>query len=199
MLDSSDYDCSICQSLLLDPVVGPCGHDFCAACILAWSAQSSKSALGCPLCRAPLPRELGVCVRLRETLEVLFPQKVAERRKELQERKSMVAAVSTGAHPAQRSLAAAAVRPSFGHPSRGPSRAAPHAADRGQAMLLASALPATASMSAGAVAPLAPAAAIPLGTWVPPVSLGFSLGWFDPSEGRRRRSLTARRRRMMAV
>lgn len=89
--DASRFECSICFALLLDPVVGRCGHDYCQRCLERWRA--SQHGLGrpfaCPLCRSLLggaPGEaLGVCVRLRETLELLFPEKMKERRQEVLE------------------------------------------------------------------------------------------------------------------
>lgn len=88
--DASQYECGICCNLLLEPVVGRCGHDFCRGCLERW--RSSQHQLGrpfaCPMCRSLLgsPGEpLGVCVRLRDTLQLLFPDKVKERMREAQE------------------------------------------------------------------------------------------------------------------
>eukprot|EP00198_Chlamydomonas_reinhardtii_P000762 XP_001690097.1 predicted protein [Chlamydomonas reinhardtii] len=42
--NASEFQCSICYELLLDPVVGSCGHDFCQGCIEEWKAQAAELA-----------------------------------------------------------------------------------------------------------------------------------------------------------
>ncbi|GIM04948.1 hypothetical protein Vretimale_9443, partial [Volvox reticuliferus] len=65
---------------------GSCGHDFCKHCIEEWkvSRQLVGQAVLCPICRAVLlpsaEQSFGVCIRLRETIEKLFPEQVAMRR-----------------------------------------------------------------------------------------------------------------------
>ncbi|GAX77678.1 hypothetical protein CEUSTIGMA_g5121.t1 [Chlamydomonas eustigma] len=88
----SAYDCSVCLSLLVDPVVGQCGHDFCKLCLDEWCIANSSSGMGvkCPLCRqfaiAPGVSSLGVCKRLQNLIESAFPKQVAIRRKEIETR-----------------------------------------------------------------------------------------------------------------
>ncbi|GAX83985.1 hypothetical protein CEUSTIGMA_g11410.t1 [Chlamydomonas eustigma] len=73
-----DFECTVCCDLLLDPVVAPCGHDMCLHCYLRWSQESSNA---CPLCRSPLPSDLGICLRLKRTIEnVCGERAVAKRR-----------------------------------------------------------------------------------------------------------------------
>lgn len=79
---ATEFECSICFDLLLDPVVGNCGHDFCKHCYEQW-LQASKRA-SCPICRKQLPRDLGVCVRLKNTIESLLPQRVRERKRQME-------------------------------------------------------------------------------------------------------------------
>ena len=84
-------DCSICHDVIVDPVMGPCGHDFCLACIKKWySTDSQQESVICPLCRAKLPEkytDMHRCIRLMNISEKLFPEKVRERRRnqEIQE------------------------------------------------------------------------------------------------------------------
>lgn len=62
------FDCAVCANLLLDPVVGPCGHDFCKECLESWrQAACSRGRRGnssCPICRKPLPNELGTSAKV---------------------------------------------------------------------------------------------------------------------------------------
>ena len=48
-----DYNCPICLDLLLEPVVGACGHEFCKECYTRWLARS-RAYPSCPLCRKVL-------------------------------------------------------------------------------------------------------------------------------------------------
>ncbi|XP_050349757.1 uncharacterized protein LOC126773151 isoform X2 [Nymphalis io] len=47
-LELSDVICSICQSILIEPVTLPCNHDFCQSC---FNRSIENNALCCPLCR----------------------------------------------------------------------------------------------------------------------------------------------------
>lgn len=84
--DPSDFECPICCDLLLDPIVGKCGHDFCKHCLEEWIASQAGPAT-CPLCRTVLCQEggerLGVCVRLKKWIERLFPEEIKQRRQEV--------------------------------------------------------------------------------------------------------------------
>eukprot|EP00775_Hariotina_reticulata_P011611 gene11611-11755_t len=85
--DASKWECGICYEILIDPVVGNCGHDFCRGCLDRWRAHQGRD-LKCPVCRGVFSDtgdKLGVCVRLREVVESLFPEKVAARRAELEQ------------------------------------------------------------------------------------------------------------------
>lgn len=48
-----DYNCPICLDLLLEPVVGACGHEFCKDCYTRW-LERSRAYPTCPLCREVL-------------------------------------------------------------------------------------------------------------------------------------------------
>ncbi|CAG9575953.1 unnamed protein product [Danaus chrysippus] len=47
-LELKDVICSICQSILIEPVTLPCYHDFCQSC---FNGSIENNALCCPLCR----------------------------------------------------------------------------------------------------------------------------------------------------
>ncbi|CAH2099756.1 unnamed protein product [Euphydryas editha] len=47
-LELNDVICSICQSILIEPVTLPCYHDFCQSC---FNRSIENNALCCPLCR----------------------------------------------------------------------------------------------------------------------------------------------------
>ena len=44
----ADFQCAICQGLVVAPHILPCSHRFCGACILQWIERSDT----CPTCRA---------------------------------------------------------------------------------------------------------------------------------------------------
>jgi len=73
----------VCSELLVDPVVSPCGHDLCKACYERWQ-RACTGLVVCPLCRAPMPSNLGVCLRLKNTIESLYPEASKQRQEELQ-------------------------------------------------------------------------------------------------------------------
>uniref|UniRef100_A0A7D9NLJ4 Uncharacterized protein n=1 Tax=Xenopus tropicalis TaxID=8364 RepID=A0A7D9NLJ4_XENTR len=51
-----ELSCSICLILYTDPVILPCGHNFCRGCIgAAWDSQGGSGAYSCPECRAEYP------------------------------------------------------------------------------------------------------------------------------------------------
>ncbi|PWA28166.1 hypothetical protein CCH79_00017960, partial [Gambusia affinis] len=52
---AQELSCPICLQLYNDPVVLPCGHNFCLACISksADSTDNGKEPLRCPECREP--------------------------------------------------------------------------------------------------------------------------------------------------
>ncbi|CAG4963218.1 unnamed protein product [Parnassius apollo] len=47
-LEITDVLCSICQSILVEPVTLPCYHDFCLRC---FKGSIENNSLSCPLCR----------------------------------------------------------------------------------------------------------------------------------------------------
>lgn len=59
-LNTNDFRCSKCSKIQHEPVVIPCAHRFCLACI---DETISGNSLNCPLCRLPFDSWL----RLRQT------------------------------------------------------------------------------------------------------------------------------------
>ncbi|WIA37465.1 hypothetical protein OEZ86_014381 [Tetradesmus obliquus] len=96
-LSANNFTCAICFELLLDPVVGSCGHDFCMHCITAWKdeRQRANKSIQCPVCRSELIspyQPFGVCIRIRETIEKLFPEQLAVRRRDVEQARLAAAA-----------------------------------------------------------------------------------------------------------
>uniref|UniRef100_A0A672U517 RING-type domain-containing protein n=1 Tax=Strigops habroptila TaxID=2489341 RepID=A0A672U517_STRHB len=84
---AAELQCKLCGRVLEEPLSTPCGHVFCAGCLLPWAARRRRCPLGCrPLAAAELrpvlplrslvqklevkcdysPRGCGRTVRLRE-------------------------------------------------------------------------------------------------------------------------------------
>lgn len=84
---AGDFQCAICLELLLDPCVGPCGHDFCSHCLCRWRMAAPTLDLACPICRetiVPLGKPiLAICRRLKFVVEHAFPVETARRRAEV--------------------------------------------------------------------------------------------------------------------
>jgi Lon protease-like protein len=75
-------ECGICMQLLSDPLTLPCGHTFCASCLIQMSHSAnsnsitSSSSSACPFCRAPI---LSISSRkpsilLERVIGLVFPQ-----------------------------------------------------------------------------------------------------------------------------
>uniref|UniRef100_A0A8C8SW33 RING-type domain-containing protein n=1 Tax=Pelusios castaneus TaxID=367368 RepID=A0A8C8SW33_9SAUR len=61
-----DLKCQLCSKVLEEPLCTPCGHVFCAGCLLPWAVQQRLCPLRCdrwecpPLC-TPLTVALLLC------------------------------------------------------------------------------------------------------------------------------------------
>jgi len=86
MLDISDFECSLCFRIFLQPVTTVCGHVFCKQCIFT----SLKYNLHCPLCRSKLEssskhtpdQRYSVNIVLMNVIEKYFPKEHQERLQE---------------------------------------------------------------------------------------------------------------------
>ncbi|XP_061078661.1 E3 ubiquitin-protein ligase TRIM11-like [Conger conger] len=59
----AELSCSVCLSTYRDPVLLPCGHNFCRECLcMAWESQDTGKRYSCPECRAEF-KELPVLQR----------------------------------------------------------------------------------------------------------------------------------------
>ena len=76
-LNQSDYECTICQCLLYDPVSLPiCQHTFCMKCIKKLITSN------CPICRQSFNKNKiqNVNIIVRNTISQLFQQEYIERK-----------------------------------------------------------------------------------------------------------------------
>eukprot|EP00882_Tetradesmus_deserticola_P015515 GHRQ01016532.1.p1 GENE.GHRQ01016532.1~~GHRQ01016532.1.p1 ORF type:complete len:138 (+),score=29.68 GHRQ01016532.1:185-598(+) len=89
-LDEHQFECVVCFDLLVDPVVGKCGHDFCKACLGDWARkQRTHGRPTCPVCRKDIglsrplhhwgpPDELGAlrCMLASPTFLIIILQQL---------------------------------------------------------------------------------------------------------------------------
>ncbi|KAM4838448.1 PDZ domain-containing RING finger protein 4 isoform X1 [Urocitellus parryii] len=62
------FQCKLCGQVLEDPLCTPCGHIFCASCLLPWAARRRR----CPLqCQPLAPGELYRVLPLRSLIQKL--------------------------------------------------------------------------------------------------------------------------------
>lgn len=86
-LNERDFECSICLSLLCQPVSVACGHSFCKTCLVQCQVHQIER---CPVCRASLPplleppSRMSVNVTLQHLIERVFPRLSQERLDEVQ-------------------------------------------------------------------------------------------------------------------
>ena len=82
----------MCLEVLLDPVSTRCGHSFCRECLR--KVEGRKRGVGkCPMCRAPVPKELPTPnVIIRTMLEQQCPVAVRRRRERAEAETRRVAA-----------------------------------------------------------------------------------------------------------
>ncbi|XP_037702280.1 PDZ domain-containing RING finger protein 4 isoform X1 [Choloepus didactylus] len=63
-----NFKCKLCGQVLEEPLCTPCGHVFCASCLLPWAARRSR----CPLqCQLLAPGELHRVLPLRNLIQKL--------------------------------------------------------------------------------------------------------------------------------
>ncbi|XP_059408367.1 LON peptidase N-terminal domain and RING finger protein 2 isoform X2 [Carassius carassius] len=82
LLDSADFECSLCMRLFYEPVTTPCGHTFCLKCL----ERCLDHCPNCPLCKENLSEYLATrsynkTLIMEELLQRYFCDELAERRK----------------------------------------------------------------------------------------------------------------------
>lgn len=86
----SEYICSLCLSLFLEPSKLSCNHIFCRECIESWFIQEKNEKLHCPLCNKEfdLKQKIDIDSKLASKIKSLFPEekKMAESYKESQKK-----------------------------------------------------------------------------------------------------------------
>ncbi|XP_038647052.1 LON peptidase N-terminal domain and ring finger 1, like isoform X1 [Scyliorhinus canicula] len=80
LIDASDFDCSLCMRLFLEPITTPCGHTFCKACL----ERSLDHNPLCPLCKDSLKeylenRKYAVTYLLEEMIARYLSEELRER------------------------------------------------------------------------------------------------------------------------
>lgn len=86
---------------------GNCGHDFCRSCIEEWRSTRALSGrpVQCPLCRSVLlpsaDQSFGLCRRLRDTIDKLFPEQIAARRRQLEDAAELSTSSACSSHHPQ--------------------------------------------------------------------------------------------------
>ncbi|XP_040281023.1 LON peptidase N-terminal domain and RING finger protein 2 [Bufo bufo] len=82
LLDSSDFECSLCMRLFYEPVATPCGHTFCLKCLERCLDHNPH----CPLCKENLSQYLASRAYkktfLTEAIIIRYlPEELSERKK----------------------------------------------------------------------------------------------------------------------
>ncbi|KAA0722282.1 RING finger protein 2 Neuroblastoma apoptosis-related protease [Triplophysa tibetana] len=82
LLDSADFECSLCMRLYYEPVTTPCGHTFCLKCLERCLDHNPN----CPLCKENLceylaTRAYNKTFLMEEVLQLYLSDELTERRK----------------------------------------------------------------------------------------------------------------------
>ncbi|XP_015281807.1 PREDICTED: LON peptidase N-terminal domain and RING finger protein 1 [Gekko japonicus] len=82
LIDTSDFECSLCMRLLFHPVTTPCGHTFCKNCL----ERCLDYAPQCPLCKESLKeylasRKYSITHLLQVLMKKYLPAELAERKR----------------------------------------------------------------------------------------------------------------------
>merc|ERR1712142_1369799 len=80
-LVKTQFTCSICYEVMVEPSSIDCGHTFCAYCITKWM----KKKASCPLCRTDIKQNTQ-CKLLEEYLDKIYNQ-FADEKEKLQRQK----------------------------------------------------------------------------------------------------------------
>uniref|UniRef100_A0A8C1MHK9 Uncharacterized protein n=1 Tax=Cyprinus carpio TaxID=7962 RepID=A0A8C1MHK9_CYPCA len=80
-VDQNQLKCSVCLDLLKDPVMIPCGHNYCKRCITdVWDQDDQKGIYRCPLCKQSFTPRPVLCknVMIAEMVEKLKKTRLQE-------------------------------------------------------------------------------------------------------------------------
>lgn len=82
-------ECNICMCVMVEPVIFPCQHIFCAQCAVLFLAKKHE----CPLDRKAVPKnfELKVFKELQNKIRVLKPKEYSAMEKEIKKGQGMIA------------------------------------------------------------------------------------------------------------
>mmetsp|Transcript_33373 Transcript_33373/g.75394 ORF Transcript_33373/g.75394 Transcript_33373/m.75394 type:complete len:548 (+) Transcript_33373:158-1801(+) len=102
-----ELTCAVCHDVLFEPILLSCGHSFCRPCLReAFRTSEGSGAHRCLTCRRNLcgcSLSLPISVALWNTIKIVFPNEVAERRREQRgaaaERRRATAGENGGRHP----------------------------------------------------------------------------------------------------
>ena len=84
-LDRDDVTCPICLDILYEPVLTPCGHDYCHHCIERHISTTPMFAQNqCPLCREEF-EQYAKNPRLRTQIDKMYPDDVGRRKRSMPE------------------------------------------------------------------------------------------------------------------
>ena len=82
-------ECNICMCVMVEPIVLPCGHVYCAQCALHFLTKKSE----CPLDRKAVPKNFKLQVNkdLQDKIRILKPVEFAAMEKEIRKGQGLVA------------------------------------------------------------------------------------------------------------
>ncbi|XP_044160455.1 bifunctional apoptosis regulator-like [Bufo gargarizans] len=83
-ISASEFSCSCCYDILVNPTTLNCGHSFCRHCLAQWWLSSKKTE--CPLCCNKCEEFPKVNILLRNVIEKLFPDTIKEKYEDLKQK-----------------------------------------------------------------------------------------------------------------
>ncbi|XP_044160454.1 bifunctional apoptosis regulator-like [Bufo gargarizans] len=83
-ISASEFSCSCCHNILVNPTTLKCGHSFCRHCLAQWWVSSKKTE--CPLCSDKCKEFPKVNILLRNVIEKLFPNTIKEKYEDLKQK-----------------------------------------------------------------------------------------------------------------
>ncbi|CAM5143441.1 unnamed protein product [Eretmochelys imbricata] len=83
LISVNEFSCHCCYDILVNPTTLNCGHSFCRHCLALWWVSSKKNE--CPECREKWEGFPKVNILLRDAIEKLFPDAIAQRKEDIQQ------------------------------------------------------------------------------------------------------------------